>query len=131
MHIFSFEWVHAYVNSHACMHTIAIAMYIASYVPECESKATPILKRACVIFKLHSTFSSIFLDNNNCSVEPSTYITKEIYRLMIVHIKFATEYNPHDIFYLQAVYSTIAAVILDLAVRLPQFKCFDLYIVSP
>ena len=68
MYICSFEWVYAYVNSHACMHTTAIATYIASYVLECESKATPILKHACVMFKLHSTFSSIFRDNNNCPV---------------------------------------------------------------
>ena len=120
--------MHAYVNSHARMH----AYYSYSYVPECENKATPISKCvcACVIFKLHNTFHQYFLITI-IVVQPSTYITKEKHRLMIVHIKFATEYNPHDTFYLQAVYSTIAAVILDLAVRLPQFKCFDLCIVGP
>ena len=128
MHICSFEWVHAYVSSHACMHTVAIAMYIASYVPECESKPTPISKCACVIFKLHSTFSSIFPDNNDCS---AIYVyNKGKYRLMIVHIKFTAEHSPHDTLYLQAIYSTIAAVILDLTAWLPQFKCFDLYIVG-
>ena len=129
MHICSFEWVHAYVNSHTCMHTIAIVTYIASYVPECESKATPISKCACVIFKLHSTFSSIFPDNNNC-LAIYVYDKRKI-QINECHIKFATEYNPYDTLYLQAIHSTIAAVILDLAVRLPQFKCFDLYIVGP